>query len=43
MRKKCMFSKSTEYQGVEGSNQTAESYIFITLWRIKQSREEFYT
>jgi len=36
-----MFSKSTEYQAVEGRNQTTESYILLVLWRIMQCGEEF--
>ena len=35
--------KSTEYQAVEGRNQTMESYVLVMLWRIMQCGEEFCT
>jgi hypothetical protein len=35
-----IFIKSTEYQTVEGRNQTTESYILLMLWRIMQCGEE---
>ena len=38
-----MFSKSMEYQAVEGSNKNKESYILLMLWRITKCGEKFYT
>ena len=39
---KYILIKSTEYQAVEGSSQTTESYIHLMLWGIMQSGEEIY-
>jgi hypothetical protein len=41
--KNYIFIKSTEWQAVEGRNQTTQTCILLMLWRIMQWGEEFCT